>query len=286
MTGFGTTGFGGVATERAAAAFSFGLRVRTSFLDNATYTLRYKQSQMATSKFCQRHRGIRLTTIPWRAGLSAGQATESPPRELANVVYFFSHLLVAVSHIPPALSQSALLRYCEKSPDGLADGEDVDGPEDEELPVDPEGLELGLLGLLELGLLELGLLELGALDESFEPELDCEPLLLVPVCCAAAIAGAKAIARAKSANISFCIVISFRSTWTWKRDPLVDLTGSNIKASESARRRVPVLSTPRRFVRFSGPPNSIGSGAMRAICASDSIEACIAPRRQGLAGPT
>jgi hypothetical protein len=96
--------------------------------------------------------------------------------------FFFSHLLAAACHMPPAFSHSAFVTILERSlevPDGLAAGE-LDEPLDEVVPPDFSEEVLGLAGF---------------------------PLPLPPDC-AAAIAGARAMIPTKSASISFCIVAS------------------------------------------------------------------------------
>ena len=102
----------------------------------------------------------------------------------------------AVFQVPPAFSQSALVMYFENDvlellPDGLAEGEVVELPE--ELPEAPGAvvvppLEPDIPGLL------------------LEPELPDGPL----PAWAAAITGARAMVPTKSTSISFCMVTSSR----------------------------------------------------------------------------
>jgi hypothetical protein len=70
-------------------------------------------------------------------------ASRRPPF-CSGAFYFFAHLFAAVSHIPPAFSQSALVVYCEKSPDvepelgdGLAEGAGPEPLGEVEVPVEP-----------------------------------------------------------------------------------------------------------------------------------------------------
>jgi hypothetical protein len=114
---------------------------------------------------------------------SAAAGRGAPRTQLLEVGYFFfSHLLAAACHIPPAFSHSAFVATFERSlelPDGLAAGE-LDEPPDDVVP--PDFSE-----------------EVGALP-GFPPP--------VPPVCAAAIAGARAMIPIKSVSISFCIVSS------------------------------------------------------------------------------
>jgi len=96
------------------------------------------------------------------------------------------HFFEAASHIPPPLSQSACVMYCERSlallPDGLADGVLVELPDDVPAP----GAVLGVF------------------EEVPEPELPA-PLLPVPLVCAAAMAGTRAIIATKTPTIGILI---------------------------------------------------------------------------------
>lgn len=126
--------------------------------------------------------------------------TMGPTSLLELGCYFFSHLLEAACHMPPALSQSTCVVYCEKSPlvtDGLADGE-ADGPPDAsdapgaalpppevpepEPPPDAPGLPA--------------------------PEPPGAPLPLPLPDCAPAITGASAMIPTRDATMNFFIVIS------------------------------------------------------------------------------
>ena len=111
------------------------------------------------------------------------------------------HLFEAASHLPPAVSQSDLVVYLTiSSPAGLAAGELDDVP-------DPLG-ELGEPEVLPEPVLP-------DVPDGVLPELEPEaPLLLpLPLVCAAAIAGARAMIPTKRVNISFCIAISSRCRW-------------------------------------------------------------------------
>jgi hypothetical protein len=104
------------------------------------------------------------------------------------------HLLVVVSHRPPAFSQSAWVVYFVKSlelPDGLAEGEldePLDAPGEVLVPVPEAGPELA---------------------PPDDPEGVLAPELLgVPLplgVCAAAKAGARARIPTNTASISFCM---------------------------------------------------------------------------------
>jgi hypothetical protein len=111
-----------------------------------------------------------------------------------------AHLLDAVSHMPPALSQSALVVYCEKSlllPDGLADGA-------VEEPVDEPGLVLvPLPDELPVLLLPAPLPDVPEGLPEPDPELPDVPLPLLD--CAAARAGASARIPTRSVSITFCM---------------------------------------------------------------------------------
>jgi hypothetical protein len=116
-----------------------------------------------------------------------------------------AHLLDAVFHMPPALSQSALVVYCEKSlllPDGLADGA-VDEPLDE-----PGLVLLPPPDELPVPLPPAPLPDVPEGVPEPDPELPDVPLPLLD--CAAARAGASATIPTKSVSISFCMVISSR----------------------------------------------------------------------------
>ena len=96
------------------------------------------------------------------------------------------HFFEAASHIPPPFSQSAGVMYCERSlallPDGLADGVLVELPDDVPAP----GVVLGVP------------------EDVPEPELPALPLP-VPLVCAAAIAGIRAIIATKTPIVGILI---------------------------------------------------------------------------------
>lgn len=133
---------------------------------------------------------------PRRAELS------DAPRGAGGRFYFFTHLLAAVCHVPPAFSQSAFVVYCDKSPgapDGLAAGDD-------ELPdVLPD-----VLGVVELPVLD-------PVPEPLVPDVpdgvDAPELPVPPVLdCAAAMAGARATRATKKPRRSVFILTSFGKT--------------------------------------------------------------------------
>jgi hypothetical protein len=100
-----------------------------------------------------------------------------------------------MSHLPPAFSQSAFVRYCEKSVtllDGLAEGELDELPDPPVVPLPVEVPEPVLPVVPE-----------GPLDPDV-PDVPL-PLPLLPVC-AAASAGTRATTATKNTSISFCIV--------------------------------------------------------------------------------
>jgi hypothetical protein len=109
--------------------------------------------------------------------------------------------------LPPALSQSAFVVYCEKSPDvpeGLAEGDVVDEPPVPEPVVAPPDVEPEPDAPPE-----------PVLEPEPEPEPDApgllepapldEPPLPLPPDCAAAIAGARAMIPTRKPSISFCM---------------------------------------------------------------------------------
>jgi hypothetical protein len=106
-----------------------------------------------------------------------------------------THFLSVACHIPPAFVQSACVVIFERSPDGLAAGDELDPlPE----PLVPD------------------VLEPDPLPEPLVPEVvppvlpDVLPLLPEPLVldCAAAIAGANAITATTTAMTSFFILTS------------------------------------------------------------------------------
>jgi hypothetical protein len=107
---------------------------------------------------------------------------------------FFAHFLSVACHIPPAFSQSAWVVIFERSPDGLAAGDELD-PLPEVLV--PEPLAPGVVGALPP--------EVVVPDDFDEPAL---PDVLVVPDCAAAIAGANAMTATTRAMTSFCILAS------------------------------------------------------------------------------
>jgi hypothetical protein len=115
---------------------------------------------------------------------------------------FFSHLFEVVCQSPPAFSQSACVVYCEKSPKGLADGDDVpEGLADGDVVDEPPEPEPVVAPPDEVPELEPepvapGLVEPAPLDEP--------PLPPLPDC-AAAIAGASAMIPTRKPSISFCM---------------------------------------------------------------------------------
>lgn len=110
-----------------------------------------------------------------------------------------AHLFAAVSHIPPAFSQSAFVMNCEKSPDvepelgdGLAEGEAPEPLGEVEEPLDaPPDVELPPLPVPEV--------PAGAPEP--EPPAAPVPLPLPLLLCAATSAGVSAkIATSTSPN--------------------------------------------------------------------------------------
>ena len=116
--------------------------------------------------------------------------------------------------MPPAFSQSAFVMYCEKSLDGLAEGEPA------ELP-DPLGVEVAPLPDEVPDPLP------DVPEGVLEPELPAAPLPLLPVW-AAAIPGASAMIPTKSKSISFCIAIP---SWCRRSAGSVQRVYSKIGAS-------------------------------------------------------
>ena len=107
---------------------------------------------------------------------------------------FFAHFLSVACHIPPAFSQSAWVVIFERSPDGLAAGDEVD-PLPEVLV--PEPLAPEVVGALPP--------EVVVPDDFDEPALPDVPV--VPDC-AAAITGANAMTATTRAMTSFCMLAS------------------------------------------------------------------------------
>lgn len=106
--------------------------------------------------------------------------------------------------MPPAFSQSACVVCFDISPDGLADGADVDEePEPDELPEPEELPEAPGLELLPLP-------DPPVVAPVLPEPLDELPLVLDPpvLDCAAAIAGASATTATMKRRTSFCILAS------------------------------------------------------------------------------
>ena len=110
---------------------------------------------------------------------------------------FFAHFLSVACHIPPAFSQSAWVVIFERSPDGLAAGDEVD----------PEVLVPEPLAPEVVGALPPEVVVPDDFDEPALPDVLLLPEPLVPDC-AAAIAGAKAMTATTRAMTSFCILAS------------------------------------------------------------------------------